>query len=236
MADPFIQKKQASAPEPVNAFLSCSVRPRDANLVNAMAALLREHHFNCITPGRNVSVAAHPDDAVKEIMERCDCLIGVATTRFAAADIDRPSFTLQLATPYLVQEAGAAHQIGMPFLIFKTEDIALQGITSKNAFITIKEELGPTGRPQVDSKARMTTALQDLYARALARRKEKKKAKLWGTVSGIVTTGAAVLGGLTLLDRASRPSCFGDFYYLDPECKGCAFKPECKVEKARLGG
>lgn len=236
MPDPYLQQKRKPAPAPVNAFLSCSVRPRDAALVNAMAALLREHHFNCVTPGRNVSVAAHPDDAVKQIMERCDCLIGVATTRFAAADVDRPSFTLQLATPYLVQETGAAHQLGMPFLIFKTADITLQGITSKNAFIKIKDELGPTGRPQVASKAQMTTALQDLHARALARSKERKRASFWDTVSDVVTKGVAIWGGLALLERAARPGCFGEFYYQAPECKGCAYKPECKVEKARRGG
>lgn len=236
MPDPFLRQKRAPAPATVNAFLSCSVRPRDAALVSAMAALLREHNFNCITPGRNVSVAAHPDDAVKQIMERCDCLIGVATTRFAASDVDRPSFTLQLATPYLVQETGAAHQLGMPFLIFKTADITLQGITSKNAFIRIKDELGAAGRPQVESKAQMTTALQDLHARALARRKERKLADLWETVSGVVAAGAALWGGIALVDRAIRPSCFGEFYYLAPECKGCAYKPECKGEKARLAG
>lgn len=236
MPNPFIRQKRTPAPAPVNAFLSCSVRPRDAALVEAMAALLREHHFNCYTPGRNVSVAAHPDDAVKQIMSRCDCLIGVATARFAAADIDRPASTLQLATPYLVQETGAAHQLGMPFLIFKTEDIALQGITSRNAFITIKDSLGPNGRPRVESKERMSTALQDLHARALARQKKQKLANLWETASGVVATGAVILGGFTLLERASRPGCFGEFYYQAPECKGCSFKPECKVEKARRAG
>jgi hypothetical protein len=236
LPESFFKQKQKPAPESVKAFLSCSVRPRDKALVDAMAELLREHHFTCVTPGRNVSVSAHPDDAVRQVMEECDCLIGIATARLTAADIDQPNSTLQLATPYLVQEAGAAHQLGMPFLVFKTEEIVLQGITSRNAFLSIKDELGPTGRPLVANTEMMTTALQDLRKRALARRQVRERAKLWDFTKSVVAAGVAAYGGLTLLEQASRPNCFGTFHHKAPECKECSFKPDCKAAKARDAG
>ncbi|MFH1464769.1 MAG: hypothetical protein ABIO70_10320 [Pseudomonadota bacterium] len=218
----------------MKAFLSCSVRPRDAALVNALARMLAEHGFQCVTIGRNEAAPEQVDDAVKQLVERCDCLIGLATTRLNATDVDRPTDTLRLATPYLVQETSAAHQIGLPFVVFKAAGVDLQGITNRNLWIEVSPDLSPNGRPMVKNKVAMATSLGLLREKALARKKKRSAAQTWDIVKTLATGAAGLWGLATVLDYASRPECFGLFYYLDTECRKCSAKDKCKVEKARL--
>src|ERR1039458_4709715 len=107
----------------VTTFLSCSVRPRDWPLVDALAQkVLGPQGFHCFTVGRNVSLPEQSDDAIRRLMSSCECLIGVATERLAATDRDFPARTLTIATPYLLQETSMAFQAELPFLMFKTRD------------------------------------------------------------------------------------------------------------------
>ena len=95
----------------VTTFLSCSVRPKDWPLVDALVErVLVPHGFRCFTIGRNVSLADQTDDAIRRLMTTCECLIGVATERLSATDRDFPSKTLSMATPYLLQETSMAFQ------------------------------------------------------------------------------------------------------------------------------
>ena len=95
----------------VTAFLSCSVRSEDRPLVNTIEErVLTPMGFRCLTVGRSLSLLDHVDDAIRQIMQRVDCLIGIATVRFEAADRSVPNQTLRLASPYLLEETAMAHQ------------------------------------------------------------------------------------------------------------------------------
>src|SRR5438128_759977 len=108
----------------VTAFLSCSVRPDDWPLVDAVEKkVLGPMGFRCFTIGRNISLPEQTDDAVRRLVTSCECLIGVATERLSAIDRDFPDRTLSIATPYLLQETPMAFQSELPFLILKTPSI-----------------------------------------------------------------------------------------------------------------
>ena len=216
----------------VTAFLSCSVRPKDWPLVDALEKkVLNPLGFRCFTIGRNVSLPDQPDDAVRRLMTACECLIGVATERLNATDRDAPSRTLSLATPYLLQETSMAFQAELPFLIFKTPEITLLGVTNRNLWLEIDGDLH-NGRVRFNvKKDQLYSALRDLKQKALDRRsqmdREQAKRSV-GWLSAILLGGYGVVQGV---DRLMRPDCFGEFYYRDPECKDCNYRDRCKVEK-----
>jgi len=219
----------------VTTFLSCSVRPNDWALVDSLVQrVLTPHGFRCFTIGRNVSLAEQTDDAVRRLMNSCECMIGVATKRLDATDRDFPERTLSIATPYLLQETAMAFQIELPFLVFKAVEITLQGVTNRNLWIEIEPELGKSGRVKLHGNPeRLVSALGDLKQKALARRTqmntERLKASI-GWLSALAVGSYAVSEGIDML---RRPACFGDFYHKDPECKPCGYRDRCKVEKLR---
>src|SRR5216683_1503743 len=95
----------------ITAFLSCSLRPEDRPLADAIEdKVLWPMGFRCLTVGRNVSLPDQVDDAIREIIERVDCLIGIAAVRLEAAELSLPNRTLGLASPYILQESAMAHQ------------------------------------------------------------------------------------------------------------------------------
>jgi len=222
----------------VTTFLSCSVRPKDWPLVDALVErVLVPHGFRCFTIGRNVSPADQTDDAIRRLMTTCECLIGVATERLNATDRDFPSQTLSMATPYLLQETSMAFQADLPFLMFKTAGISLLGITNKNLWLEIEADLNKKGQVKFRGKQELLlSALRDLKQKAFARRarldREKWKASI-GWLSSFVVGGIGVAKGLDVL---RRPACFGEFYYRDPECKACGYRDRCKVEKMERSG
>jgi hypothetical protein len=56
----------------VTTFLSCSVRPQDWPLVNALETkVLEPLGFRCFTIGRNVSLPDQPEDAVRRLLKPC---------------------------------------------------------------------------------------------------------------------------------------------------------------------
>jgi hypothetical protein len=102
-------------------------------------------------------------------------LIGVATERLAATDRDMPERTLSLATPYLLQETSMAFQAQIPFLIFKTPEISLVGVTSRNLWLEIASELR-NGKVKFNvTKDSLHTALADLKQKALNRRAQMER-------------------------------------------------------------
>jgi len=217
----------------VTTFLSCSVRPRDWALVNSLVQrVLAPRGFRCFTIGRNVSLAEQTDDAVRRLMDCCECLIGVATERLNATDRDFPDRTLSLATPYLLQETAMAYQLQMPFLIFKSTGITLLGITNRNLWIEIEPELNSNGRVKIHgNQERLLSALHDLKQKALQRRAQMNTDRLKSSIGWL---SALTIGGYALaegIDMLRRPECFGDFYYKHPECGPCSYRDKCKVEK-----
>jgi len=100
----------------VTAFLSCSVRSADRQLVDAIdQGVLFPMGFRCLTVGRNISLPDQVDDAIRDLIDQVDCLIGIATLRLEAADQSLPNRTLKLASPYVLQESAMAHQRRIPF-------------------------------------------------------------------------------------------------------------------------
>jgi len=220
----------------VTAFLSCSVRAADRKLVDAIVdKVLSPMGFRCVTVGRNVTLPDQIDDAIRDVMDRVDCLIGVATVRLEASDRANPDRTLVLASPYILQESAMAHQRRIPFLIFKTRQVTLQGVTSRNLYIEMAPEMR-NGRPVFYARPEaLRSALAELRQRALEGRKRRDRDNLLDGVGKISTlaVGTYVLG--SLFEWMSNPSCFGEFYYRNPQCSDCPHKPECKARKVVAG-
>jgi hypothetical protein len=224
-----------SEKESIAAFLSCSVRDQDRPLVEAMDAFLKRRGFRCYTIGKNVSYADTPDESIKKLIGSADCLIGLATKRLSATDIKNPNDSLNLATPYLLQETSMAFQSGIPFLIFKADDVTLQCVTQRNSYIRIKPNLSDQGKIQfIDKPELFETALLDLYQRATSRRKGMARSKLIENAKNISLMVAGGFSLFKLVDILQQPRCFGNYYYRAPECKECDYKAKCKIEKAKL--
>lgn len=216
----------------VTCFLSCSVRPADRPLVDAIErGVLRPMGFRCFTVGRNLSLPDSPDAAIKKLLGSCECLVGVATERLTATDRDIPDRTLSLATPYLLQETSMAYQAELPFLMMRTPGVSLVGVTRANLYLSIASTLRNGRVAFKDRKDAVYSALAELKHRALERRKALSNAewkrRIGWLASIVVGAGVTAKAGDLLL----RPSCFGDFYYKDPECRDCSYKPRCKAEK-----
>jgi hypothetical protein len=218
----------------VRAFLSCSIRPGDWPLVEAMEKYLHRRGFRCYTVGRNLSYAEQTHDAIRSAVDSCDCLIGIATERFEAVDRDYPTTTLKIATPYLLQETAMAFTSGLPFLIFKTTGVTLQGISNRNLWIEIDDKLHD-GRIRFYRRPELVaSALADLRQKAVDRRAKLSHDKTLNGLGRLSLAGVTTYGAYWALDRLGRPDCFGEFYYKDSVCQGCDYKEKCKVKKREL--
>lgn len=229
------ERSNAPRDDAVMAFLSCSIRPEDRALVTALETkVLAPMGLCCLTVGRNVSLPEQVDDAIRDIIEQVDCLIGVATVRFDAVDRAVPNRTLAMASPYPLQESAMAHQRRLPFLIFKTPEVTLQGVTGRNLYIDVDSQLGPTGKPRFKcSRDVLTSSLADLKRRALEDRRGRSHDEFLAGLGKLSTLLVGTYAVKSAWEWLIRPKCFGTFYYQDPECQECSFKPSCKVEKAR---
>lgn len=219
----------------MNAFLSCSVRAKDWPLVNALVkSALEPMGFRCFTVGRNVSLVDQTDDAVRRLLDSCECLIGVATERLDASDRDFPDQTLRIATPYLLQETSMAFQSGLPFLMFKVEGITLLGVTNRNLWIGIDGQLHNGKIRFKGTPALVHSALRDLRQKALERRAKLGWEQTNKNIERISKYLVGGYGAYHVIDWLRRPDCFGEFDYRDRACKECGYKEKCKVKKAEL--
>lgn len=158
-------------------------------------------------------------------------MIGVATERLSATDRDFPDKTLSIATPYLLQETSMAFQSELPFLVFRVEGITLFGVTGRNLWLEIDEQLH-NGRVRFRHKQELVhSALRDLKRKALARRAKLGREQLKRSIGWLSTIAVGGYGLSSGADWLLRPRCFGDFYYKDSECKECSYRERCKVEK-----
>jgi hypothetical protein len=217
----------------VTAFLSCSVRSEDAPLVAALdTKVLSPLGFRCLTVGRNVSLPEQTDDAIRNVIDQVDCLIGIATVRLEAADREFPNRTLRLASPYVLQETAMAHQRRLPFLIFKT-GVTLQGVTQRNLYIEIRPYLRD-GRPAFPGKKELVlSSLRALKTRALEYRKKRSRDDVVTAIGKLSAIVVGIQAFASFADWLQRPGCFGEFYYLDPQCKDYGYKGACEIEKLR---
>jgi hypothetical protein len=219
----------------VTAFLSCSVRPEDRPLVDGIAdKVLWPLGFRCLTVGRNISLPDQPDDAMRDIMDKVDCLVGVATVRLDATERTSPNRTLRFASAYVLQETAMAHQRRLPFLIFKTPEVTLQGVTAKNLYIEVAPTM-PNGRPRFHARKDLVlSSLEDLRKRAIENRSARRRDELVAGLGKLSSLAVGTYAVGSFLDWLSRPNCFGSFYYRAVECRDCKHKAACKVEKTRL--
>lgn len=123
-----------------------------------------------------------------------------------------------------------AFQAELPFLMFKAAGISLLGITNRNLWIEIENELNKSGqvRFRATTKESLLSALQDLKQKALQRRAKLAADQLKASVGWLSTL---LIGGIGLtkgIDRLMRPNCFGNFYYQNPECKRCEYRDRCQ--------
>src|SRR6266481_3836837 len=166
--------------------------------------------FRCFTVGRNVSLAEQTDDAVPRLVDSCECPIGIATERLSSIDHDIPDRTLSIATPYLLQETSMAFQSQLPFLMLKTQEVTLLGITNRNLWLNIDAQLH-NGRPTfLSTKELVYSARRDLKQKALARRNAvgwEQTKKSIGQLSAVLVGSYGAYQGI---DWLLRPQCFGN--------------------------
>jgi hypothetical protein len=228
--------ERSNKPEPnyVTAFLSCSIRSADRPLVDAIEnKVLSPMGFRCLTVGRNISLPDQVDDAIRTVIDRVDCLIGIATVRLEAVEASLSNRTLKLASPYVLEESAMAHQRRIPFLIFKTPEVTLVGITARNLYLEVRPDM-PHGRPVfLGRKQLVISALEELKKRALENRKQRSQGELMSAVGKLSTFAVGTYALGSFVDWLTRPNCFGDFYYKARECHDCRYRSACKVEKAR---
>jgi hypothetical protein len=110
--------------------------------------------------------------------------------------------------------------------------MSLLGVTTRNLWIEIDDHLSTTGRVRFHAKPELLlSAIRDLKQKALQRRAKLAADQLKTSLGWLSTL---VVGGIGLskgIDMLTRPDCFGNFYYRDPECKPCTYRDRCKIEK-----
>jgi hypothetical protein len=124
-----------------------------------------------------------------------------------------------------------AFQVDLPFLIFKTTGVTLLGVTNRNLWIEIDEQLNNGKVKFKVTRELLVSSLRDLKQKALSRRAQLNKEQLKESIGWLSTIFTAGYGLSKGIDRLLRPACLGDFYYRDPECKSCDYRDKCKVEK-----
>jgi hypothetical protein len=170
---------------------------------------------------------------IKSVLQEVDCLIGVATARFDAEDRDFREKSLVFATPYLLQESAMAFQSDLPFLILKTREVALQGVTKRNLYLEISDKVHNGKVGFIGSKDLVETSLRRLRECALERRRGRTHAAFMSGLAKVSAVIGAGYVGKQAWDWLTRPDCFGDYYYADRACRTCKFKQDCKGAKAR---
>lgn len=104
-----------------------------------------------------------------------------------------------------------AFQADLPFLIFKTPDVSLLGVTNRNLWIEIDAAVNDKGQVKIHARADLLlTSLRDLKRKALERRARRTADQFKTSVGWLWTL---VVGGIGLakgIDLLLRPSCFGE--------------------------
>jgi hypothetical protein len=92
----------------------------------------------------------------------------------------------------------------------------------------------PKGKPVFHGRQEaVLSSLAELRKRSIENRRKRSQSELLAGIGKICTFAVATYTVGSIVEWASRPNCFGDFYYADRECQGCSYKPACKVEKTR---
>lgn len=193
---------------------------------------LLPHGLEPWTVGRNASSPDQVDDAIEKLLGTCSCLVGLATARMDAVDVDT-SGRKTIATPYLLQETAMAFQMKMPFLILVAEGVELQGVTGRNLYLPIHRDL-KNGRIRFRAGRELVEGtFEDLKVRAKAFEASRRSAAIIDGVAKVAAGAGALFLGIKAIEKWSQPGCFGEFHYKIAHCRDCSSKAECKGEKAK---
>lgn len=214
------------------AFLSASLRPEDAPLVDFIErSVLGPAGFDCYTVGRNVGAPEPPAETIKAEMQRCECLVIVATTRFNATDVHSGN-VVNLAPGWIDSESGMAHMRGIPITPFKSKDVQLQGLLGANVTQWFEFDLTKETVAEylLRNRALVGSHLEALRAKIDQARAARRKKSLVRIAKG---AGLALLGAVgayvaTAQEDESEYSCYGMYDGRTGVCKGCPIRARCK--------
>jgi hypothetical protein len=213
------------------AFLSASVRPQDETIVNSFVNIFRKERFDCFTVGRNVSAPESTAETAKREMQRCECLVVVATARFDATDVHSGNVT-RLASGWIDGEGGMAHMRGIPITVFKARDVQLQGLLGAN--ITQWFEFDLVNETLLQFVLREQVKMQSHFAE-VRRRVDAARARSrsnWlkdvAKVAVPLVLGGLVAGAATSQEDESEYPCFGTYDGRVNVCRECPVKARCK--------
>jgi hypothetical protein len=213
------------------AFLSTSIRPQDQPLVDVLRSVLDGQGFECITVGLDVSAPESTAETAKKEMERCECLIVLATKRFDAQDVHTGD-PVSLASGWIDSETGMAHMRGIPITSFKDQAVQLQGLLAANitqwfafdprqeTFVAYLLRNQPLVRSHLSEVKRRIDEARDRNRATWIGRLLK-----WGLA--LFTTGAVVYGATRPEDESEFP-CFGTHDGRLNVCKSCPVRDRCK--------
>jgi hypothetical protein len=220
-----------SSPVPrYRAFLSTSIRAEDQPVVTFVERVFQVAGFDCFTVGRNVSAPEPPPETIKREMQRCECLVVVATARFAATDVQTGS-VLHLAPGWIDSEAGLAHMRGIPITAFKAKEVTFQGLLGAN--ITQWFEFNLRQETIVEYCLRNRPLINPHLVALKARIDETRTgARNTSLINKLKTIALPVAGaiGWSLLSKKldpSYPRCFGEFDGRTSICKQCPVNDAC---------
>ena len=88
-----------------------------------------------------------------------------------------------------------AHQRRIPFLIFKTPEVTLQGVTARNLYIEVAPDM-PNGKPRFHARRELVLrALDELKKQAITGRGQRRRDELLaGKVVCVIFIFAAHVG------------------------------------------
>jgi len=135
---------------PIKAFLSCSLRPEDELIVNAVAKICRHYGFiPMLTVGKYEAAPMPIYQQMVNGIKKCDCVVLIATPRYQQQDIHSRKSCGHGISEMLHVETGMAALEGKPVLAF------VQKGTNVGSFIPglvqyIEIELAQNGQISAD--------------------------------------------------------------------------------------
>ncbi len=121
-----------------------------------------------------------------------------------------------------------AHQARLPFLIFKTPEVSLQGLTGRNLYVGINRDLSASGRPVFKaSRDLVVSSLDELKRRAEARREQRTAAMRSSTLGDLAKAAVVGYGLFKGLEALGTPDCIGTFDDDEETCGDCGYRAKC---------
>lgn len=175
------------------AFLSCSLRQEDRPFVNFIEQILEAHYIKPIgTVGYYSSAPTSTAEHMKKNIPLADFVVLVATPRYTQKDINSGNSS-QGISEMLHVESGMAHMADKPVVVFVQE-----GTDVGNFLPTITQYITLNGQ-QSDLKQKWSL-INSLIKHSCDIVRQKKTENQNQSLWKVLTTGLAIVGGISLLD------------------------------------